>query len=41
MPNYPDSSRRNFLKKSSVLGVAVVAGKVAEARCTVIAAAAG
>ncbi len=26
MPNYPDSSRRNFLKQSSVLGAAVVAG---------------
>ncbi len=28
MPNYPDSSRRNFLKQSSVLGAAVVAGNV-------------
>jgi hypothetical protein len=26
----PDSSRRNFLKKSSVLGAAVIAGRVAE-----------
>jgi len=30
VPDYPDSSRRNFLKKSSVLGVAAVAGKVVE-----------
>lgn len=29
MSKTPDSSRRDFLKKSSVLGVAVVAGKVA------------
>ena len=28
MPKHPESSRRDFLKKSSVLGVAVVAGKV-------------
>ncbi|MFY9675151.1 MAG: twin-arginine translocation signal domain-containing protein, partial [Terriglobales bacterium] len=34
MSDTPDSSRRNFLKKSSVLGVAVVAGKVAEASNT-------
>ncbi len=30
MPNHADSSRRNFLKKSGVLGMAVVAGQVAE-----------
>ena len=34
MSDTPNSSRRNFLKKSSVLGVAVVAGKVAEASNT-------
>ena len=28
MPNHPDPSRRNFLKQSSVLGAAVVAGKM-------------
>ena len=37
MTDTPDSSRRNFLKKSSVLGVAaVVAGKVAESRASVL-----
>jgi predicted aldo/keto reductase-like oxidoreductase len=36
MNDSPDSSRRNFLKKTSVLGVAVVAGKVADSSATVL-----
>ena len=36
MPKHPDSSRRNFLKTSSVLGVAVVAGKMAGKAATVL-----
>jgi predicted aldo/keto reductase-like oxidoreductase len=36
MPKHPDSSRRNFLKTSSVLGVAVVAGKMAGNAATVL-----
>lgn len=36
MPNYPDSSRRNFLKKSHVLGAAVVAGKMTSNAGTVL-----
>lgn len=36
MPENPDSSRRSFLKKSGVLGMAVVAGKVAESSSHVL-----
>jgi len=36
MARNPDSSRRNFLKKSSVLGVAVMAGKVAKGSASVL-----
>jgi aryl-alcohol dehydrogenase-like predicted oxidoreductase len=36
MPRKSDSSRRNFLKQSSMLGVAVVAGKVVESGATVL-----
>src|ERR1035441_3925502 len=36
MPKHPDSSRRNFLKTSGVLGVAVVAGKMTGNAATVL-----
>jgi aryl-alcohol dehydrogenase-like predicted oxidoreductase len=36
MPRKSDSSRRNFLKKSSVLGVAMVAGNVAKSSASVL-----
>lgn len=36
MPTNPDSSRRDFLKRSSVLGAAVVAGKVAASGASVL-----
>ena len=36
MTDTPGTSRRNFLKRSSVLGVAVVAGKVAESSAAVL-----
>jgi len=36
MTGVPDSSRRNFLKKSTVLGAVVVAGKVVDAGETVL-----